>query len=684
MKFVCDSCKAKYQIGDEKVAGKTLRMKCRRCGHMIQVAASVTETSVSTRLPVEGSSPDGSSSDARSPMDASSAHEATGSELSHLPPAPRSGLRALETGSEADEGGATVVKASPLFLFESQQKPPPPPPPKPSAASFSRPSSPPRIVPPARASLRSSPPSAGLPGAGMPATGMSTAAMSSPGVRVPARPGGAGAAAAARVEDAIPIRPSVPGPVAIPAHSHSSPALVGGFAAAVAAPHAPHAAQLPTEDWYVGISGVPLGPVRLSILRDKAAQGQVDGSSLVWREGFEEWQPLRKVPGLLELVEEAKNGRGSRATPAPLPAITAPAGEPRASFSGGVPDAAQSLPFNLVRPAGAPAPTESLTGDRPAAMLLGDSPSALGAVGPNAAGPSGLTDASALQVRDPFAAPPGPTATASGASAAAGFGLTTTAGFTNERSSLDAARPSVMPDGPTPAKKKGLHPMVWAFIAMAAAFGGVAAWAVFLRKPEVVYVPQGGTATAAENANANGPAPPGPPTSTSKGDATAEATSTETAGPTATPGGGVGGPKGPLATGSAKSTETAAPIDTSGFGPGPGGPKTADTGTAGGGSGPLSAGEAQGVVAKNTPRVRRTCWDPQVASASSDAPKSVKVTASLSVAPDGSVKSASVGGGNEKHYPGLVSCVQSSVKGWRFPASGEGGTVNVPFSFNAY
>src|SRR5262245_57126796 len=37
MKFFCDNCKAKYQIGDEKVAGKTIRMKCRKCGHQIEV-----------------------------------------------------------------------------------------------------------------------------------------------------------------------------------------------------------------------------------------------------------------------------------------------------------------------------------------------------------------------------------------------------------------------------------------------------------------------------------------------------------------------------------------------------------------------------------------------------------------------------------------------------------------------
>jgi predicted Zn finger-like uncharacterized protein len=51
MRFLCEQCKAKYQIADEKVAGKTVRMKCRKCGHLIEVKAEVTETSVSTRAP---------------------------------------------------------------------------------------------------------------------------------------------------------------------------------------------------------------------------------------------------------------------------------------------------------------------------------------------------------------------------------------------------------------------------------------------------------------------------------------------------------------------------------------------------------------------------------------------------------------------------------------------------------
>ena len=51
MKFLCEQCKAKYQIADEKVAGKTVRMKCRKCGHLIEVRAEVTESSAIAHAP---------------------------------------------------------------------------------------------------------------------------------------------------------------------------------------------------------------------------------------------------------------------------------------------------------------------------------------------------------------------------------------------------------------------------------------------------------------------------------------------------------------------------------------------------------------------------------------------------------------------------------------------------------
>ena len=54
MKFFCEQCKAKYQIADDKVAGKTVRMKCRKCGHLIELRAEVTESSAMGSGPAGG------------------------------------------------------------------------------------------------------------------------------------------------------------------------------------------------------------------------------------------------------------------------------------------------------------------------------------------------------------------------------------------------------------------------------------------------------------------------------------------------------------------------------------------------------------------------------------------------------------------------------------------------------
>lgn len=721
MKFVCDNCKAKYQIGDEKVAGKTLRMKCRRCGHLIQVAASVTESSVSTKLPTE-------------PV-AGSAPAQPGARWD----SPALGPPLEDSAGDGPEEGATIVRPSPLFLFEQQkqaqasapsasapspqassaqapsvQAPGAPPRPVPAPAPSgirppmysqpghaqpgvrgSSPSSPPRIVPPARASMRPVPPAnASTPG-GVP--------------RAPLRSTTGGAATAlAQSPATAPIRPALASashglPGSGLAHAPSSPALYGGFVQAVAAPTVT-GTQLPTEDWYVGIAGVPLGPVRLSVLREKASQGQVDGASLVWREGFEEWLPIAKVAGLVELVEEAKHARGGRGSMTPVPsgqlsytpsppvgattrASAAPivsglaAGRPSSGVS--VPEPATSQPFDLRRassPSVATRPSgESDAEDRAAVVVLGAAATSSGAgASARATGPVDV-------VKDPFAAPPAgkaaPSADASSNGTAAGglepYGLTTTAAFSNEKNAPFATVP---PDGLVePTKKKGLHPMVWAFIAMAAAFGGVAAWALFLRKPEVVYVPQAGQTAETPLGHAPPPPPTGATDATSEDVDTAEALASGTGAPAPN---GTG--KGSLAGTPTKPGETAAPFDTSGFGsgPGPSGPSSTDSNN-GGSGGPLSSGEAQGVVAKSSPRVRRSCWDPQVAARSSSAPNSVKVTVTLKIAPNGSVTSAQASGGNEKHYPGLTSCVQGAVRSWKFPPSGEGGTVVVPFGFNA-
>jgi len=94
-------------------------------------------------------------------------------------------------------------------------------------------------------------------------------------------------------------------------------ALAGAFSAAVS-DHAPASVadplNMPGDEWFVGINGVPVGPIRLSELRTKAASGAITKESLVWRDGFEEWRPLKSFPELVAIVEE-----GLSSTRASLP-----------------------------------------------------------------------------------------------------------------------------------------------------------------------------------------------------------------------------------------------------------------------------------------------------------------------------------------------------------------------------
>ncbi|MDP8999555.1 MAG: zinc-ribbon domain-containing protein, partial [Myxococcota bacterium] len=211
MKFLCEQCKAKYQIADEKAAGKTVRMKCRKCGHLIEVRASVTETSASS-----------------------------------VP--------------ESDRVGT----------------PPPP------AAG------PPRPIPP-----RAKPPT-----------------------------------------PTPPPRDVVAKPEA-PART-----LAGAFKTAIhhddeASPPVDMSDLSPSDEWYVAINGVPVGPIRVAEVRRKAALGAVSEDSLVWQEGLDEWRPLRTFPELATSVRQAMRrlsrppaaeARSSAPPPSRVPGRSIPSG----------------------------------------------------------------------------------------------------------------------------------------------------------------------------------------------------------------------------------------------------------------------------------------------------------------------------------------------------------------------
>src|SRR3954447_22785325 len=40
MRFVCDSCRAQYMISDDKIGAKGVKIRCKKCGHVIVVRPS--------------------------------------------------------------------------------------------------------------------------------------------------------------------------------------------------------------------------------------------------------------------------------------------------------------------------------------------------------------------------------------------------------------------------------------------------------------------------------------------------------------------------------------------------------------------------------------------------------------------------------------------------------------------
>jgi len=95
-------------------------------------------------------------------------------------------------------------------------------------------------------------------------------------------------------------------------------ALAGAFSLAVGGASdaaSTDSLSMPADEWFVGINGVPVGPIRLSELRSKAASGSVNRDSLVWRDGFEDWRPLGTFPELSAIVDESVSSARAALTP---------------------------------------------------------------------------------------------------------------------------------------------------------------------------------------------------------------------------------------------------------------------------------------------------------------------------------------------------------------------------------
>ncbi len=646
MKFLCDNCKAKYQIADEKLAGRAVRMKCRKCGHVIEVSAALlsgqplatgtTTTSAISSIAMLNSSPP-PPPQPRAPAPA--------------PPAPRLALGGAPRPSMTSiPGDASVPVRKSLH------------------GAGTKPGTSPGIKPPTAPSSKHQPVKTSPsdhPGP-FPATHGSKAATQTRGVsdRPPAK------AAAAT----LPSGGQSPGRAAGEPHASG---LAAAFARSVKGKEADDesiSAAIEVlsagagEEWYVGVNGVPLGPVRLATLRQKASQGVITPESLVWREGFDEWLPLRTFPELMVLLQEAATGRPSLMSSPP------PAGQSmqrRGELSRPIPPAsgrgAASPMFPPSASSGALVEDGSRTGILAAPFL---------APSPTANAPSrdmGGGQSQPLAPRQGHQLPQD--AVVQAAMAAASLGMADTAIADAKQ---DASRRSLVEDVAVGVRRQvRTHPAVYAFIAFAGLFGITAALALFSGRNAPAPPPtiQVVTVTA--------PPPPiaAPATpSAAPADSVIELTDRPTGGRRAASGASAGGSDKNDSKPAASSALPSVGIGIGampGLGPPVGGPKP------GGGDNSslpqLDRADIERVVAQQRALVKRQCWEPALHSREADAPKSAKVQISVTIAGDGNVQNASATGGTG--YPGLSSCVASKVKSWKFPASSGPSSAAIPFAF---
>jgi predicted Zn finger-like uncharacterized protein len=626
MKFLCPSCKAKYQIGDEKVAGRSVRMKCRKCGYVIQVS---NVPGLGDALPGSEPPPADAMSDASAaefPRDSLTPFFEPSSPVSAAgtprpaPAAAKSAPTAASTpaaksaptaaSAPAAKSGPTVAAApstasSPAAAQRPEVKKIPvvgtrPAAPKPAFAPLAAKAP---VVAPAKAPVVA--PAKGPPPKSSPQKPAAPSANAALGIKGESRP----------LQSAVgtPLPAVAPKPAVI---ADKRPfieeeeeertriadvgALAGAFSLAVGGTSdaaGPDSLSMPADEWFVGINGVPVGPIRLSELRSKAASGSVNRESLVWRDGFEDWRPLGTFPELLAIVDESVSSARASLTP-----FTPSAG-----------------------------------------MIVGPVPGTAAAV-----------------------AVPTVSSTDVEAYAGSGNGITGAAVVTDE---LEAA--AGIP------KRGGASPAAWIAVAMALMFGLTIGFVLFNKGNKTVevvkyvdrVVPPGAASgalpvpdtSAAVSDGSNAPADPKNPVKRP----TAPAKSSGTA--ATEPDKGISGLKGLQGLGS--------------LGPGHGPDSSGPSGTAPG-TGQLDGAQIQSTVARYTGSVKRACWQPALDTRDKDAPTTARVNVAITVLPSGSVSNAVVNG-DPKGYRGLSQCISSRVRGWQFPPSGDTTTVNVPFVFAA-
>lgn len=367
--------------------------------------------------------------------------------------------------------------------------------------------------------------------------------------------------------------------------------------------------------------GIDGAPAALTTegLREKIREGKVTGESLVWKATFENWKPLASVPELLAMLEAARSAA------------------PRAAVVALVTPRATAAPAPPVVTPTEPAPDPGVS-------------------------------------REPFT----PVEVASTSHVVSAAELP----HADDAVSKSSRRLAVVMDddeGPVSSfklPKRAATPLAaWFAIVIAMAFGIVIGAVVFgSRQPKEVIryvevpVPKVDKAAPPEEAK-----PAEVREVAAAEDPAAAQPGQKGARRPASPAPAATGKPGSLLAGLSAAPQT---------GPGPaGGTENAPAQQQAGG-GQLDATSIQRTVSTYVPAVRRGCWQPALDARSPDAPSSARVVATITVAPSGAVDNVT-STGDPAGYPGLARCIESRVRGWKFPAGSGTTTANVPFVFAA-
>ncbi|MBK6575682.1 MAG: zinc-ribbon domain-containing protein [Sandaracinaceae bacterium] len=579
MKFLCDNCKAKYQIPDEKVSGRTLRMTCRKCGNDILIRGAGVAPSV-------------------------------------VPPA-----------------AAPASSPAPVAV--------PGPAPVPSVAKASVPARAPASVP-----AKAPAPAAAVPKKAAAAVPAKAAGADASGARVPAK---------APAPSADSVAAATGRPSALGADFRKKVGSEGQDAGSLraSAPAAPPAAA---EEWHVAINDVPVGPIRRDEIARKIGTGAVTGDSLAWREGFDDWRPLRDIPQLASLLEQRRRPSVPPATRS-TPSSTAPRPSGPRTRSGG------SGAFNLP------------TSDRSSSNLVPLGGRAVAPVAPPAnvmPDSDAPEDDFALEFQSPSSAPP---AAAPVPRAARTAPVAVAAAAPAPLAATPAPRVSEAPRERESSQKTPVW--VWGMLA-----GGIFFGIVLGMKGSEWFGSQDPVVAAAPTATPEVADPVTPqPLEIPEAPATVDAgIVAEPETPTDTVRHGTPGTR-PVTTTGTMATATAANDSAFAAFESPTGmtvtPTDLTTGMSAAAAPPLEAAAVQRVVTNNR-RQLQTCYE-RAARGQANPPRA-RMDVSVTVGRSGTVTAVSASGSD---FGGLGACIEQSVRRWRFPASSDGGNTRFPVVFSA-